>query len=396
MSPTAQATRAERTPAGADARPVRVVHLIHSMAYGGVETALLNWVRGLEAAGHAVRVVCFANPGGTEAPFVDAAARLGIAVSTISWARRKPLVKAARALAAQIRGFEADILHCHGWYADFVGAVASWMAPVKTITTQYVWFDYDWKRNLIQLIDRYVIRLFDRVTTHCEATRRATVERGFAPESVRTLICGFETHRVTLAPAERSRRRLARGVADDEILLVNVARLYPEKAQDSLLRCFQEIHRREPRARLWIAGVGPLEAELRALCTRLGLDDRVQFIGFVTDLPATLALADLQVHPARIEGVPLAICEGMAAALPIVASAVGGLPEVLEHGTSGLLVPEGDEAAFAASVLALVRDPGRARGLGEAARRFIEDDYSLARAVRAVEATYAEMMRSCG
>jgi glycosyltransferase involved in cell wall biosynthesis len=286
------------------AQPVRVMHLIHSMAYGGVETALLNWVRGLDRSRFEVRVVCFANPGGTEAPFVEAALRQGVTVSKVPWARRKPLLQAGRELAAQIRAFGADILHCHGWYADFVGAVTSWMVPVRTITTQYVWFDYDWKRNLIQLIDRFAIRRFDRVTAHCEATRRATIDRGFPPEQVRTLICGFETHRATLTLGERTQRRLARGVTENDLLLINVARLYPEKAQDFLLRGFQRILEAEPRARLWILGVGPLEGELRSLSQKLGLAHRVEFVGFEAKLAEVLALADLQVHPARIEGVP--------------------------------------------------------------------------------------------
>jgi glycosyltransferase involved in cell wall biosynthesis len=394
---SADVLAAPAAPARAPAVPrrIRVVHLIHTMAYGGVETALLNWVRGFDRERFDIRVVCFANPGATEQPFVDAAARQGVSVAKIPWARRKPLLRAARALAGLLRQTDADILHCHGWYADYVGAITGRLVDVRTITTQYVWHDYDWKRNLIQRVNQYVIRLFDRVTAHCEATRQKTIERGFAPESVRTLICGFETHPVDLSAGERSRLRRQAGVADEDLLLVNVARLYPEKAQDALLRCFARIRLREPRARLWIAGVGPLEAELKAMCTRLGLDDSVSFIGFTTELPRVLALADLQVHPAHIEGVPLAVCEGMAAGLPIVASRVGGLPEVLDNGASGILVPEGDEDAFAEAVLALMRDRPRAAALGTAARAFIENDYSLATAVRAVEATYDEMVARC-
>ena len=383
-----------------DVRPaagsrVRVLHLIHTMAYGGVETALLNWVRRFDRDRFDVHVACFANPGATETPFVETATAQGLAVATIPWGRRKPLLKAARALAAHIRRLDIDILHCHGWYADYVGAITGRLVSVKTITTQYVWFDFDVKRNLIQWLDQYAIRLFDRVTAHCEATRLSTIARGFAPERVTTLACGFETHRVELRPAERLERRRSAGIADDDLLIVNVARLYPEKAQDFLLECFRQIHAREPRARLWIAGIGPLEAQLRALSSRLKLDDRVSFIGFAKDLPSVLALADLQVHPARIEGVPLAICEGMAAGLPIVASAVGGLPEVLGDGDNGVLVPPGDGAVFVEAVLDLLGDPERAGRLGRNARRFIEQDYSLTAAVRRVEATYAEMMLPC-
>jgi glycosyltransferase involved in cell wall biosynthesis len=192
---------------------VRVLHLIHTMAYGGVETALLNWVRAFDRERFDVHVACFANPGAMEAPFVDAATRRGVHVDTIPWGRRKPLIKASRALAALIRRHGIDILHCHGWYADYVGAIVGTLVPVRTVTTQYVWFDYDWRRNVIQWLDKYAIRLFDRVTAHCEATRKSTIARGFAPHAVRTLICGFETRRVELSAAERRALRAALGAA---------------------------------------------------------------------------------------------------------------------------------------------------------------------------------------
>ena len=103
-------------------------------------------------------------------------------------------------------------------------------------------------------------------------------------------------------------------------------------------------------------------------------------------------LEDGRMHPARIEGVPLAICEGMAAGLPIVASEVGGLPEVLAGGTNGVLVPGLDAKAFSHAALRVIDDRDHAQHMGQRARRFIENDYSLRSAVRRVEATYAELV----
>lgn len=379
----------------ARSRRISVLHLIHTMAYGGVETAVINWLNRLDPNVFDVHLVCFANPGHTEAPFVTAAELSGLRVDKIPWGRRKPLVKASRRLAGLIRKYKVDILHTHNWYADFVGALTAKFVPVKTITTLYVWSDYDWKRNLIQAVDRRVIRHFDLVTTHCDDTHRKTVEFGFDAEAVKTLICGFETNRVELEPEERLRRRREMGVADDDFLLVNVARFYPEKCHDFLLRCFRRVRDAKPQTKLWIAGVGPLEEQTKKLCTELGLDSHVRFVGFVRDLPEMLSLVDAQVHPATIEGVPLAICSGMAAELPIVASGVGGMPEILNYGRNGLIVPAGDEGKFVAAVLSLIDDPGEGRRLARAARHFIENDYSLTTAVRRVEQTYRKVLGSC-
>ena len=376
-------------------RQVSVLHLIHTMAYGGVETALINWLQRIDRSRFDVHLVCFANPGATETPFVAAAERCGLHVHKIPWGRRKPLLKAARALVRLIRALRIDVLHMHNSYANFVGALAARLTPVKTITTLYVWANFSWKRNVLQGLDKYVIRCFDRITAHCEFTWRETVARGIPPDRVKTLICGFESHPVELTSEERLRRRRERGIADDHLLLASVARFYPEKAHHSLLRCFKEILRRCPKARLWIAGVGPLEQEIKAYCGELGLSAEVTFAGFVADLSGFLSLVDIQVHPAEMEGVPLALCEGMAHELPIVASDVGGIPEILDHGKSGILVSPGDEAGFIEAVMRLIQQPEEARRLGGAARQFIETEYSLNAAVRRVEQTYYEMLGLC-
>jgi glycosyltransferase involved in cell wall biosynthesis len=380
-------------PASPTLRKVRVLHLIHTMAYGGVETAVLNWIRAMDQNHFEMHLACFANPGETERPFVEAAQRMGLTVAKIPWNRRKPLWRASTLLAALLRERKIDIVHSHNCYADVVTLLASWRVRVKTVTTAYVWFDYrNWKRDLLQWIDACAMRRFDCVTAHCENTRLEGLKRGFNANEVRTLICGFETHRIDIDAATRRRERLALGASAQTTVLINVARFYPEKAQVFLLECFALIAAQRPRVVLWLAGVGPLEAELRVAVDRLGLAQSVRFLGFVVDLPRLLALADIQVHPAHIEGVPLAICEGMAAGLPIVASEVGGLPEILDHGANGILVPGLAHDRFAAEVVRLVDDPRQATEFGIRARRFIENDYSLRTAIRNVEATYRELV----
>ncbi len=377
------------------ARRISVMHLIHTMAYGGIETSVINWLRKIDRLRFDVSLVCFANPGETEAPFVTAAARVGLHVLKIPWNRCKPVLRATRTLVKLMRAHKVDILHTHNCYADCIGALAARLFRAKTVATVYVWADYDWKRNIIQAIDKKVLRLFDRVTAHCEDTRHKTVKFGSFRGGVETLICGFETRPRTVLEEERRRRRSELGARDDEIVLGNVARFYPEKAHDSLLRSFKTILSHYPKTRLWILGVGPLEPKIRALCGSMGLDDHVRFLGFIEDLPALMRLLDIQVHPAHVEGVPLALCEGMAAELPIVASAVGGIPEILDQGKCGVLVRPGDEEGFAQAVLSLIRNPQERRRLGMAARQFVENDYSLDRAVGRVQQMYCEMMGLC-
>jgi L-malate glycosyltransferase len=263
---------------------------------------------------------------------------------------------------------------------------------VRTVTTVYLWSQVGWKRRVLQRVDEQLLRYFDQVTAHCQAALRGTVARGFAANRIRLLTCGFSERVAHIEPAAREQMRSAMGVRPGETVLIKVARFWPEKRHDVLLHALHLLLRRTPAVRLWIPGVGPEEARIKALATDLGLDGHVQFLGFRTDLPELLALADVQVHSSDEEGVPLAILSGMAAGKPIVSTGVGGIVEVLRHERTGVLVPRRDPSGLADAVAELIADPLRQRVLGCGARQFIQREYSLDAATRRVEALYREVV----
>ncbi len=372
---------------------IRVAHLVHSMAYGGIETIVLNWLGAIDRDRFEVHLFCFANPGETETQFVEAAARRGFDTVRIPWSRRKPVFRSARLLARHLRERRIDILHCHNTYAQLVTVVAARLAPVRTIATYYVWGRFGWKRGLLQWADRLTMPLLDEVSAQCEDALAATVWLGMPAVRVRLLTCGNESSTVRLGPGERALRRRELGVQDRDVVLIYVARFWPEKAHDVMLRGFRRVLNQRPEAMLWLAGDGPCLSAAQALSEDLGLTSRTRFLGYRTDVADLLALADIQVHPSDLEGVPLAVCEGMAAGLPIVATATGGIPEVLRHEESGLLIERQRPDRLAAAVLRLIGDPGECTRLGAGARRFIEQEYSLRAATARLEAVYESMVR---
>jgi glycosyltransferase involved in cell wall biosynthesis len=373
-------------------RRIRVAHLLHTIAFGGPETIILNWLRALDPERFECHVVCFANPGGTEKPFVQAAERAQIPVRFIPWARRKPLIRSARAMAAIIHELDIDVIHCYNTYADVVGVLVKWMTGVRIITTLWVWGSLGWKRAGLQLVERCVLPFFDRVTAQSEDARRDTIQPGVPGEKVSVLISGFTEKPVVMGAEERKRQRQELGASDSDFVLVQLARFWPEKAHDVMLDAFHIIHAARPEARLWLAGVGPEQDQIRALASKLGLSAAVRFLGFRSDLPNLLALADMQVHSSHAEGVPLALCAGMAAGLPIVATKVGGIPEIIHHERTGVLVPPGRPDLLAQAALELMDDTGKRRGLGSSAKRFLESEYSLEQAAARLEAVYLGMV----
>jgi glycosyltransferase involved in cell wall biosynthesis len=178
----------------------------------------------------------------------------------------------------------------------------------------------------------------------------------------------------------------------EEPLVGVVARLQPEKGVATFLKAAALVSKASPGARFLVVGDGPLREELRDLVGRLGVEDRVRFLGYRTEARALIRLLDVLVVPSLTEGSPLIVLEAMAAGVPVVASAVGGVPDQARHGEEGLLVPPGDPEALAGAMDELLRDPRRARRLGAAGRRRTENGFSHETLVRRIEGVYRAVL----
>lgn len=196
---------------------------------------------------------------------------------------------------------------------------------------------------------------------------------------------------IDLAPFDAVRR--APFEASDPPVVLMAARLDVAKDHATLLAAAARLHARGVRFRLDLAGSGPFAERLAARARALGLDGVVRFLGFRRDVARLVEDADLAVLATHYEGFGLAVVEAMAGGRPVVASAVGAVPELFEHGAHGLLVPPRDPEALADALAGLLADPARARAMGEAARRHASARYALDGAVRAFEAHLARVAR---
>jgi glycosyltransferase involved in cell wall biosynthesis len=213
------------------------------------------------------------------------------------------------------------------------------------------------------------------------------VER-IAPDDVTFVANGIDA--VPAGDRERVRQEL--GVPEGAPLLGAVAVLREQKGLDVLVRALDEVVREVPDARLAVAGEGPERASLEALAEELGIGPRVMLLGNRSDIPDLLAGFDVAVSASWFEGSPLAAMEYMDAGLPIVATRVGGMPDLIHDGVHGRLVEPGDAAGLAAAVVELLRDPERARAMGERARERRRAEFDLDGTVRTLEAMYERLV----
>jgi len=255
--------------------------------------------------------------------------------------------------------------------ADVWGAVAARLAGLPCVVSRRV--DNPERSWVVAL--KY--RLYDHVIAISEGIRQVLLREGLPPGQVSCVRSALDPEPY-LAPCDRAGLRAELELPPDTLLLAMVAQLIPRKGHRYLLAALPQVLARHPGVQVLIFGRGPQEAELRAEVQRLGLDGHVRFMGFRTDLHRWLGGLDLLVHPADMEGLGIALLQAAAAALPIIASRAGGMPEIVHDGENGFLIAPGDVPALSAALLRLLDDAELRRSMGQAGRELILREFSVA------------------
>jgi glycosyltransferase involved in cell wall biosynthesis len=232
----------------------------------------------------------------------------------------------------------------------------------------------------------------DMVVAISAGVQTALLAGGVPAARIRLIPSGIDTTHFTPDPAARTRVRQAYGFGDDETIILTVGALVERKGHRTLLAAAQHLKTHGRRLRYLVCGEGTLRAALEAEVRALGLTPEVRFAGFCADIPGILAAADLFVHVPLYEGLGVAVIEALAAGLPVVASRVGGIPELIDDGTTGLLVPPQDPCALATALDRLVSDPLLAGKLGRAGQAMARTRFDVAVMARKNETLYAELL----
>jgi len=198
------------------------------------------------------------------------------------------------------------------------------------------------------------------------------------------------------SPQEREQWRSRQGIAPDDVVYTCVALFRPQKNHQRLLRAFAAGPGKDPRAKLLLAGAGPLDECLRAMVAAEQLVEKVHFLGLRKDVSQILMGSDVFVLSSDYEGNPLALMEAMAAGLPIISTSVGGVPELVTEGKDGFLVAPSDELRFSDALNLLLVDPAKRRGMGAAARRSAEEKFDLPIMVQAYKHLYESVWSHTG
>jgi glycosyltransferase involved in cell wall biosynthesis/protein-tyrosine-phosphatase len=356
---------------------MRVCHVMTADLWAGAEVQVATTVSHLvQQGGLQVTAVLF-NHGRLE----DELRRLGIPVTTIDETTHNAFQIVLR-LIEYCRDQQIDLVHTHRYKDAVLGMVAARLAGVPhAIRTMHGLREpmhgwNDWKFRAYEALDKAVLhRCADRVIAVSNRMAATLIRGGYRPSLVTTIHNGIDVNKVS-APRPYQQTRQALDLPAATLVIGTAGRLSAVKGHDTFLRAARLVLDREPGARFVIAGGGPLEDELVALACELGIAHACRFLGARSDVHDVMAAMDVFVLPSLNEGLPMAILEAMALGKAVIASNVGGLPEVIRHRETGLLVPAGDPRALADACLELAQHREWAGQLGAQARVVVESQFS--------------------
>ena len=351
---------------------MRVLHIHRIGGIGGSERHLLTLLPALAKRGVDVRFLGLDDRSRAPDPFYE---RLTVPYERVPASHDVDPLLAVRVVRA-VRDAQADIAHTHLVHADVYGALAA----RRLVSTKHN--DDPFRAGPFRFVERLLARRAARVIAITDALARFQIER-----------VGIPAQRLVVIPyglddlPERWGENPPDAVRSEARVLLAVCRLEPQKGVDVAVRALARVREREPAAELVVLGEGPELAQLEALAR--GLQVPVHLLGRVPDVGAWLRRAALLVHPVRWEGFGLAVLEAMLAGLPVVASRVSSLPELVVDGQTGVLVPPDDPDALTAGIETALAARDR---LGAAGRRRAQETFSVARMADATLAVYEQVL----
>lgn len=357
---------------------LRVLHVVASLDVGGLERVVWDLARLTDRSRFQVRVLCIDRGGATFERFRDE----GISIESLDALGEWAGVTVPR-LAARLRALRADVIHTHNMRAHLLGTLAAGLASSPAVVNTKHGRVFA-EGRLTSLFNRLAVARCGRIVAVSNDTANSAIEIERTPSRKVMVIHNGVDLRAYSPPDARP--------AGAAVRAIHVARLSPEKDQATLLRAARLVADQVPAFGLDLVGDGPARGGLEALGAELDLGTHLTFHGSRDDVAELLRQAGVFVLPSLSEGISLTLLEAMATALPVVATNVGGNPEVVVEGETGLLVPSSDPARLAEALLALIRDPERGLRMGQGGRRRAEESFDLQAVVRTYERLYLELL----
>jgi glycosyltransferase involved in cell wall biosynthesis len=353
---------------------VKILHIISSGGMYGAEAVILNMSRTLNEASHTSVLGVFSNSSNPNLQLHEVAAKEGIKSHLIPCKGQiDPTVSTS--IRELVGRTNPDVVHAHGYKADIYSYFALHRSGIPLVSTCHTWYDNNPLVTLYGVADRLVLRNYAAVVAVSDEVKQRLLKAGVRKKKIHLVPNGID-----LRPFDNAIPSLRDDATGNHPPIVGlIGRLSVEKGVDIFLHAAAHVLAELPSTKFVVVGEGPDRDKLESLIDELKLRPNVSMLGRRDDMPAVYASLNIMVSASRQEGLPMAILEGMASSLPLIATPVGDVPTVVLDDRTGLIVPPENAVSLASAIVTLLRNPLQRERLGAAARKLIEDEFSADR-----------------
>ncbi len=366
---------------------INLLYIINSLTLGGAEKQVVTLLNHLDKERYHV-VVCCIRSGG---PLEDEIRDENVEVIYLRMRLRYFFI-AIYKLVRLMKKKNIQIVHTHLYTSSFWGRIAAWIAGVPiVIATEHG--RGLWKKGRHLMFERIANRYTDMRIAVSEDVRQIRINREHThPEKVMTIRNAINPDDFMVSDSVRQGKRKELGIKDDELIVGTVARLDPDKGLHYLLEAAAHVAEAINDARFILVGDGELKQYLENYALKLGIADKVIFTGSRTDIAEFLSIMDVFVNSSIREGIPVSLLEAMAAEKPVVATKVGGIPEVINDESVGILVPSENVMELTGAIIALLNNKALRVRMGLKARERIQSHFSANMQARQIMGIYEDLL----
>ncbi|MDI6890026.1 MAG: glycosyltransferase [Thermodesulfovibrionales bacterium] len=361
---------------------VNILYLFVTLPIGGAEEHLLTVLKNIDQTTYHPIVCCIREKG----EIGEEIEKMGFEVIAMMRKSKMWDIKIVTDILRIIRDRKIHLVHTHLYHANMYGRIASLIARKPVIATEHnIYPYYKMKRRVINWL---LAKKTDRIIAVSEMVKKEVMARDWIkPSKVEVIYSGIDMTRFS-SSLTRAEARQRLGIPMDCFLIGNVSRLIEQKGQIFLINAMSIVNDAIPGVKLVVVGAGPLEPYLKNEVSTRGLNQYVKFIGSRRDIPDVLKAMDVFVLPSLWEGLGIVLLEAMALSLPVIATPVGGVVEIVHHGINGLIVPPRNEIALAESIIELYKDDKKRKIFGERGLEMVREKFTSSNMVRHLESVY--------
>ncbi|MFQ5850250.1 MAG: glycosyltransferase [Candidatus Binatia bacterium] len=370
---------------------INVMHLIASTDFGGAEKIILSLASSIDIERFNVSFCLFLDRRRDKNELLYMLERRAHKLNSVE-IRRTLEARQFKQFYKIIKSNQFDVLHSHGYRADLFGLIMGKMLGIPIVSTVHGWTSATRRLKVYEFCQRRWLKYFDVVIVVSGEGRRRLVEGGVRPERIVKVNNAIDIYKYADRGSGNGLREEL-GIGPGTRVIGAVGRLSVEKGLTYFLSAGAQVVEKDPRVKLALVGEGPQRKELEALAWALGIHGSVIFLGYRPDLDRIYPVLDVFVLPSMTEGIPMALLEAMAFSRPVIASNVGGVPEVVQDGVSGILVEPKNVDQLAQKMWDVLCHPDLGAELGRRARKCVESNFDSREWIKKVEEIYIRLVQ---